>query len=59
MFEKILSSVAMVGSDLPAYKVLFNAILNMLSEQDQEKLKKSYEEALKRADEAHDRAQQL
>ncbi len=55
----ILKTIAMVGSDLPAYKALLDQVLSLFSETDQEKLKAAYAQAMARSDAAHAAAQKL
>lgn len=57
--EKILSTVVAIGSDLPAYKLLFDQVVASFGEQDQAKLRQTYADALASADKAHAAAQAL
>lgn len=56
---KILETVMAIGSDLPAYKQLFDQVVSTFGERDQEKLRATYAEALAAADKAHAAAQAL
>lgn len=59
MLEAILKTVAMIGSDLPAYKVLFDDLMSMLSDEDQATAREAYDAAMKRAEAAHKAAQAI
>lgn len=55
--DKIAATLLLIGSDLPAFKALFAEVLSTFSEQDQDKLKASYAEAILASDKAHEAAQ--
>lgn len=56
---KILETVALIGSDLPAYEALFAQVVTAFSGSDQDKLKQAYADAKAAADKAHAAAQSL
>lgn len=56
---KILATIAMIGSDLPAYEALLGQVALMFSHEDQDTLKAAYVEAKAAADRAHAAAQAL
>jgi hypothetical protein len=56
---KILATVAMIGSDLPAYAALFNQVKTLLSDADQATLQAAYADAMAASDKAHAAAQAL
>lgn len=58
-FEKILTTIVAIGSDLPAYKQLFEQVLSTFGETDQTKLRETYAQALDAAARAHAAAQAL
>lgn len=58
-FEKILTTITAIGSDLPAYKMLFDQVVSSFNETDQVKLRQTYADALAAADKAHAAAQAL
>lgn len=58
-FEKVLETLLMIGSDLPAYKALFEQVASLFSDDDQDKLKAAYAEAMAASDAAHKAAQEL
>jgi hypothetical protein len=55
----IIATAFEVGSDLPAYKALFDQVVNLFDEDDQETLKAGMAEALAAADAQHRAAQSL
>lgn len=57
--DTILKTILMIGSDLPAYKALFDQVVGAFSEEDQEKLKQTYAEAIAASDKAHAAAQSI
>lgn len=57
--QKILSSLVLIGSDLPAYKALFDQVVLAFAEDDQAALREAYEKAKARSDAAHQAAQSL
>lgn len=57
--EKILGTIAMLGSDLPAYKALLDEVIGLFSEDDQTVLKQTYAQAKQASDAAHAAAQAL
>jgi DNA invertase Pin-like site-specific DNA recombinase len=57
--DNILKTILLIGSDLPAYKALFDQVLGAFSENEQEILKQTYAEAIAAADKAHAAAQAL
>lgn len=58
-FEKITQTLVMLGSDFPAYRALFEQVVTLFSDSDQERLKIEYEKAMTNADAAHRAAQSL
>ena len=56
--EKVLKTALMIGADLPAYKALFDSVLDLFSETDQDKLKVAYVDAMAASDAAHAKAQE-
>jgi hypothetical protein len=59
LLTALLNTVLLVGSDLPAYKALFDQVVDMLSEDDQATAKEAYEKALADAHTAHRDAQAI
>ena len=59
MLATILKTVVMIGSDLPAYKALFDDLVAMLSDEDQKAAKDAYAAAMERARAAHEAAQSI
>lgn len=59
MLATILKTVVMVGSDLPAYRALFDDLVAMLGEEDQRAAKDAYAAAMERAKAAHEAAQAI
>lgn len=57
--DQIIATATSIGSDLPAYKQLFDLVVASHSETDQVKLRASYADALAAADQAHAQAQSL
>lgn len=57
--EKILTTVLMIGADLPAYEALLAQVMDLFDDTDQDKLKAAYAEARATADKAHAAAQNL
>lgn len=57
--DKVLATLLMIGSNLPAFKALFEQVISTFSEQDQATLKLEYAKAIAAADEAHAAAQSL
>ena len=56
--QDILRTLALLGSEMPAYKALFDATMKLFEPQTQESLKAAYAEAMARSDEAHRKAQE-
>lgn len=57
--RKIIETLLLIGADLPAYKALFDQVLDLFAEDDQAKLKDAYAQARARSDAAHAAAQAL
>jgi hypothetical protein len=55
----ILKTMALIGSNLPAYKALLDQVVTAFTPQEQAELKASYEAALGDAKAAHEAAQAL
>lgn len=55
----ILKTMALIGSNLPAYKQLLDQVIGLFEPADQEKLQTSYDAALADAAAAHQAAQSL
>lgn len=55
----ILKAIELAGAAMPAAKALFDQVLTTFSEQDQDKLKAAYAEAIKKSDELHAQVQSL
>lgn len=51
--DAVLAAVRLAGSELPAFKALFDTVVDTFTETDQEKLKKAYADARARTDAAH------
>lgn len=58
-FEKIIQTLVMIGADLPAYRALFEQVVALFDESDQDKLKEQYARAIEAADAAHRAAQDI
>lgn len=58
-FEAIVKTLLMIGADLPAYRALFEQVVKLFEESDQERLKEQYAETMRIADAAHKEAQSL
>lgn len=56
-FTTVLKTIDLIGSATPAFKALFDAVMVLFSEEDQEKLKEAYKNARARSDEAHENLQ--
>lgn len=54
----IAATIGMIGSDLPAYKALFEQVVATLGSQDQAALRKTYADAMAASDRAHAAAQE-
>ncbi len=59
MMEAVLNTLTMVGANTPAYRALYDQVLILVGEEDQDKLKAALAVAMERSDEQHDRAQGL
>lgn len=57
--QSILKTMALIGSNLPAYKQLLDQVIDLFEPAEQETLKTSYAAALADADAAHKAAQAL
>lgn len=57
--EVILRTMALIGSDLPAYKALLDEVFALFDPADQTKLQESYAQAVAASDKAHAAAQAL
>lgn len=57
-FDKILSTMVMVGAEFPAYKALFEQVIALFDKPDQDELKRRYSQAMELSDAAHQRAQE-
>lgn len=55
----ILKTIELAGSALPAFKALFDQVVDTFDEDDQVKLKQSYADAMAASDRQHERAQNL
>lgn len=55
--DKVIAAVLMIGSDLPAFKALFEQVLHSFGPADQATLRQTYAEAIAAADKAHAAAQ--
>lgn len=53
----ILKTMALIGSNLPAYKQLLDQVIDLFEPADQDVLKTSYAAALRDAQSAHEAAQ--
>lgn len=56
--DKVLQTLLMVGADFPAYKALFDEVMLLFSDADQQTLKDAYTQAMATSDAAHKAAQQ-
>lgn len=56
--DKIVKTMLLIGSELPAYRALFDQVLGLFDGADQDELKRRYSIAMQRSDEAHQRAQE-
>lgn len=59
MLATLLKTVVMIGSDLPAYKALFDDLVAMMGEEDQQAAKDAYVVAMERAKAAHRAAEAI
>lgn len=57
-FDRVLHTATLVGAELPAYKALFDQVVELFSPATQDELKARYAEAIKTSDAAHRRAQE-
>jgi hypothetical protein len=57
--QKIISATLLAGANLPAFKALFDTVVDTFGEQDQVKLKDAYAKAIAGSDAAHRDAQGL
>lgn len=57
--DTILKTMALIGSNLPAYKQLLDEVIAVFEPSDQDKLKEGYAAALADAQAAHEAAQAL
>lgn len=55
----ILNAITLVGSNLPAFKALFDQVVDAFDEKDQAVLKTAYAEMQAKSDAAHKAAQAL
>jgi hypothetical protein len=55
----VLNAINLVGSGLPAFKALFETVLESFNEDDQTTLKTAYAEMQAKSDAAHAAAQKL
>jgi hypothetical protein len=59
MFDIILGAIKLAGSELPAFKSLFDGVVGTLHESDQAKLKAAYAEQMAKSDAVHQRVQDM
>lgn len=57
--DTILAAIKLAGSELPAFKALFESIVETFSEQDQETLQKAYAEQMAVSDDLHRQIQDM
>ena len=57
--QKIISATLLAGAHLPAFKALYDTVVNTFGEKDQAKLKAAYADAIAKSDAAHRDAQGL
>jgi len=57
--QKILNTIALLGSNLPAFKALFDQVVNAFDGDDQDVLKATYADMMSKSDAAHRAAQEL
>lgn len=57
-FDAIMRTISLIGSDLPAYKALFEQIVSTMHSEDQKTLKLAYSDAMDAAARAHAAAQE-
>lgn len=55
--DSILKTMALIGSNLPAYKELLDQVIELFEPAEQDQLKQSYADALADAKSAHEAAQ--
>jgi len=55
----ILNTISLVGSNLPAFKALFDQVVSAFDERDQATLQSAYADMQARSDAAHKAAQAL
>lgn len=58
-FETILQAVNLLGSNLPAFKLIFDEAKKLFSEDDQEVLQQAYEDAMARSDAVNEEVKKL
>lgn len=57
--DKIIAAMLMIGSDLPAFRALFDEVVQTFGHEDQAKLQALYTQAKADSDKAHAAAQAL
>lgn len=57
--DKVIAALLMIGSDLPAFKALFEEVVQTFGPADQATLRQTYAEAILAADKAHAAAQTI
>lgn len=57
--DGILAAIKLAGAAAPAAKALFDQAVTVFAEDDQEKLKAAYAEAIEASDALHDQVQKL
>lgn len=59
MLDIILGAIKLAGSELPAFKALFDGVVSTLHESDQATLKAAYAAQMTNSDAVHQRVQDL
>lgn len=59
MLDVILGAIKLAGSELPAFKALFDSVVDTLGEDDQATLKAAYAEQMAKSDRQHQRVQDM
>lgn len=59
MLDVILGAIKLAGSELPAFKALFDSVVGTLGEDDQTTLKAAYAEQMAKSDRQHAKIQGL
>lgn len=59
MLDTVLAAMKLAGSHLPAFKALFDAVVDTLNSDDQAALKAAYAEHIAKSDDLHRRVQEM